>query len=408
MARCSSDGVLAWGSCLPGCSKAIVHYVSTGIPPRSQDTPPHDSIVAEADLLLLTALTEEAQVAASVLGEVAVLRETVKGVRTYDYKTKKGVYRVAAASAHQMGATPMGVFLTRILGHCRPRCAALVGIAAAVDPSAVSVGDVPFASQVYSYDDIAVQDGILSFRNSGFQVDPAMRTGAGELRLGPENYVPWQVDCRNIISKVVGVLDQLRRKQIVAPKDLGSPHLVVDVSGSGPFLLRDNDFRDSLRKRQDIPGHHKIKVDSPVHPKLVSAEMEAHGFMRAAHELGMPAAILKGISDDGDQAKAELEKQTGGFFRAYACSNAVLAALHILSLSYLPKVCCGGSSYPSTSQDGMNQASIDHSAGPIAEYERLMHDLSRLRRAGLETEIYHEAQRKIVKLMMEDPRRRQP
>ena len=62
--------------------------------------------------------------------------------------------------------------------------------------------------------------------------------------------------------------------------------------------------------------------------------MEAHGFMEACHQKEVPACVLKGISDLGDTGKATLEEQSGGFFRAYACSNAVLALLSLFLASF--------------------------------------------------------------------------
>jgi hypothetical protein len=41
--------------------------------------------------------------------------------------------------------------------------------------------------------------------------------------------------------------------------------------------------------------------------------------------------VIKGIGDDGDEGKAELERKPGGFHRVFACSNAVLAAVHVLA-----------------------------------------------------------------------------
>ena len=58
--------------------------------------------------------------------------------------------------------------------------------------------------------------------------------------------------------------------------------------------------------------------------------MESHGFMQAAHQKQIPAIVLKGISDAGDAHKRALEKATGGFHRTYACSNSVVALIHLL------------------------------------------------------------------------------
>ncbi len=286
------------------------------------------------DLLVLTALTEEAQVVRAVLDAVAHPVQSHNDLHLYEYFGKGDkAFSIAAACAHDQGAVDMGVFASPLLERLRPRSASLVGIAALVDKSVVEVGDVPFAIQVISYDDIAVEDGALTFRTDGFQVDPYMLAAAGELRTSPDSYAPWQKSSLEIISRVVDVVNQLRSKPMTIPELVRAPHIVTGITGGGPFLLRDAGFRDALKqsaKDGGLPKYRSIPVTNSVHPKLVSAEMESHGFMRAAHKYNIPASVLKGISDDGNRAKARLEKKTGGFFRAYACSNAILAALHAL------------------------------------------------------------------------------
>lgn len=286
------------------------------------------------DLLIVTALTDEAQVVRAVLDTFAQPIAD-RPIRRYRYSRGDGSpLEIGIASAHQMGAVSMGVFAASLFENLKPRSTSLVGIAAAVDQSAVDLGDVPFSSHVIAYDDIAVEGGTLRFRTEGFQVDPLMRRAAGELRVSQESYAAWQEDCLRTIKPVLSALRKLRRQQVALYPVTNAPHLIVDVTAGGPFLLRDQDFRDSLKDSRQLrtPLPNTIRVESPVHPKLVSAEMESHGFMRAAHEYGVPATVLKGISDLGDPNKRKLETDTGGFFRAYACSNAVVSLLHIVAL----------------------------------------------------------------------------
>jgi len=287
------------------------------------------------DMLLVTALTEEHQVVTAVLEELATPAGQATGdnYQLYDYDAGEGrVYRVATASAHQMGAVKMGVFAAPLFSGLKPACAALIGIAAAVDTEEVDLGDVPFSSHVVSYDDIKVADGVLTFRDEGYQTDPKMRKAVGALRTSAKTYRPWQDDCEKVLTRIIPKLNVLRRGTITEPEERAAPsHLLVAVTGGGPFLLRDADFRNSLKYgATTIPAATQIRVEDAVHPKLVSTEMESHGFMNAAHECGVPASVLKGISDVGDREKARLEKETGGFYRAKACSNALVAALHIL------------------------------------------------------------------------------
>jgi len=295
--------------------------------------PSVESTEKDIDLLIATALTEEAQVVSAVMSRVAKEHHKRGHAIVYEYPLGDGTAaRVATASAHQMGAVNMGVFIAPLLNDLRSRSTTLVGIAAAIDAGEVALGDVPFASQVLSYDDIAVETGTLTFRTEGYQVDPRMRHAVGALRTSLAAYAPWQEECLALIDSVIEDVSRLRRRAVKRPEPMERPHLIVGATAGGPFLLRDRGFSDSLRehpKERELAGA-RIGVAAPVHSKLVSAEMESHGFMRAAHEHGVPATVIKGISDVGDQEKARLEKETGGFYRAFACSNAVLAALHIL------------------------------------------------------------------------------
>ncbi len=287
------------------------------------------------DLLIFTALTEEGQVVEAVMAEVARRRDAVGDLTLYDVCWPDGrTAVVATACAHHLGAVNMAVFAAPRLKDFRPRSATLVGIAAAVDTKDVALGDVPFASEVLGYDDIAVESSTLSFRTSGFQVDPRMLRAAGALRISRTTYQPWQDDCVRHIHRVVDEVNAGRRGSIQKPTVIERPHLQSGIVAGGPFLLRDRNFRDALRRHpteQALAGKSPVSVAGPVHPKLVSAEMESKGFMAAAHDTGVPATVIKGISDDGDERKAELEQKTGGFYRVFACSNAVLAAVHVLA-----------------------------------------------------------------------------
>jgi hypothetical protein len=238
-------------------------------------------------------------------------------------------YIIATASAHAQGTNPMAVATGSWLESIDPGSAVLVGIAAAVKTKGIELGYVPFVEQVVGYGDIAIEAGKLTFRSSGFQVDAKMRVSAGQLRSAPEPYTAWQKECRSVINTIIPMINSMRAAKVVSPvpADVPDPHLIVGVMGSGPFLPSE------IAETTISAG---ISVGGPIHPKLVSAEMEAHGFMEACHQKEVPACVLKGISDLGDAAKAALEEQSGGFFRAYACSNAVLALLHMLRQSPRP------------------------------------------------------------------------
>ena len=139
------------------------------------------------DILLLTALTEEQQVVEQVLQLRASYRgqagEPPERVNVYAYPPDADrPYHVATASIHQMGAVPMAAKAPRLLKAVRPEAAVLLGISATTVPGTIGLGDVPVASQVIEYDDIAAAQGEFTFRSDGYQVDPRLRDAAGALQ----------------------------------------------------------------------------------------------------------------------------------------------------------------------------------------------------------------------------------
>lgn len=244
----------------------------------------------------------------------------------YEYEVAGCSYLIATACMQDMGGVAMGVFATALFNNgIRPASAVLVGIAATIKRDDVSLGDVPVASDVFTTDNIRVENGRFVFRTQGFPVDNRMRLAAGSIRETPQQHGLWRSRCHEVISKVVEELNGsgLRRTKILVPSDVELPHLLLEVGAGGPFMIADAEFGEALR------------IGSPqmeaVHPKLAWVEMEANGFMKAASVAEVPASVIKGISDAGDAEKAKLEKSTGGFFRAYSCSNSVVALLHLLA-----------------------------------------------------------------------------
>jgi nucleoside phosphorylase len=281
------------------------------------------------DVLMLTALTEEQQVVHAVLQRysrrLGEYGNPPNQVTLYDFQANNATnYLIACACMHDMGVEAMSAFATALLtSGLRPSVAALVGIAAAAHDD-IDLGDVPIASQVYSAGDIQVRDGRLTFRPQGFQVDHRLKMAAGAIREDTDRHKRWRLECRAVIEHVVQALNEsgLRPHAMSVPSDLRLPRLVVEVGAGGPFLLKDANFARALREGSATVDY--------VHPKLSWVDMEAHGFMKAAHAINVSAIVMKGISDRGDAEKGVFEHKTKGFYRAYACSNAVVSVVHLL------------------------------------------------------------------------------
>ena len=286
------------------------------------------------DLLIVTALTEEQQVVHAVLGitatEVGSTGDLPRRLTLYDFEAgDAGTYRIGAISRRDMGAVAMTDLMADILASgTRPACAVLVGIAATTDPAEAKVGDVPVASAVFSADDIKVKEGRFEFRPAGYPTDSLMRAAAGAIRERGGLHSRWRTACRDLVPRVLDELNRhgLRAKPITVPDGgFDLPRMLVEKGAGGPFLIADAKFSEALRKGD--------RFIAPLHPKVVWAEMESHGFMYATSTRNLPAIVVKGISDGGDADKERLEKETGGFFRVYACVNSVLSVLEMLRQS---------------------------------------------------------------------------
>jgi len=285
--------------------------------------------IANVDVLILTALTEEQRVTRSVLSSLSRPAGEHGAIPTrvslYQFMSRESeTYLIATACAHDMGGVAMSTFTASLLdvGGIRPTCAILTGIAASIQPDLASPGDVAVASEVYAGDDVKVADGKIAFRPHGYQVDRQLRLAAGHVREDPERHTRWRTHCIETLKSIITDLNGCDRTQVVTPAAPLAPMLLVGPGSAGPFLIADREFAVALREGSPTVG--------PLHPKLVWAEMEAHGFMRACSEREVPASVIKGISDCGDSDKSVLERSLGGFYRAAACSNAVVAILEML------------------------------------------------------------------------------
>ena len=92
---------------------------------------------------------------------------------------------------------------------------------------------------------------------------------------------------------------------------------------SGPTVGAAPAFKDWLKTRDR---------------KYLALEMETGGLMAAVYEQADPkrTLILRGISDDGDEHKEELDKMGEGAFRRYAMHNAIQLLWRFFDAGILP------------------------------------------------------------------------
>jgi nucleoside phosphorylase len=236
---------------------------------------------------------------------------------------RTGSYTIAASSDFQMNGDRMAQFATDFFRDARPHAAILLGIAASVKVNNAPLGDAMVADHIFSYANVAAVGDKQSFRKAGYPVSAALRRAAEGITTRSDDYLAWRRRCASEILADVAELNKNRRadQHAVVPAALEPPMLNTATLASATFLLRSAEFRDALVELVD--------------EKIEWAEMEAFGFMEAAHVHDVKAIVIKGISDLGDENKTTIERETHGFFRLYAIGNATRAAVATLALGPL-------------------------------------------------------------------------
>ena len=116
----------------------------------------------------------------------------------------------------------------------------------------------------------------------------------------------------------------LRKRKAFAPLLEDGQRLLVGPVACGPIVGAAPSFVDWL-KRQNRQS--------------LALKMESGGVLAAVFEAADPARtlVLRGVSDYGDERKAELDQTAGGVFRRVAMNNAIGMLNSLLSADGLPR-----------------------------------------------------------------------
>jgi nucleoside phosphorylase len=237
------------------------------------------------------------------------------GNRFYRFErtTSLASYSCIATWAGEMGPEKAALVTERLIELWKPETVVNLGIAAAIDKD-LRVGDVLIATQVDNY----LHRARAVPSNSGI--------GFG-LQWGGQVY-PCSQDLLNAIRNFQFAHFQEYRKwrrrnadrfrQFVAPEhrarllQLGLVHKqVIYAEGhlaSGPIVGASRQFREWLKERDRA---------------FLGLDMEAAGVLTALFARANPrrSIVLRGISDYGDERKADLDQVGGGALRRYAMCN---------------------------------------------------------------------------------------
>jgi nucleoside phosphorylase/TolA-binding protein len=275
------------------------------------------SASTECDVGIIIALKEEFRELAAFVGQCVIERDVELGHHyygfTYPFGTPDGL-RCVATMIGDMGPVRAALATERFITSRKPSLLIMVGISASLHRDLLA-GDVFVATQVDLFLDSgkAESDGIEPFElRPGGSVYRAPRDIVDAVRnfefAAQAAYGVWRSKCEQNWESVGDPVtrDALRAKGFV--RDI--PVLEECQLASGPLVGASTAFSAWLRRRER---------------QFKALDMEAGGAMVAASERSDPKrmVVVRGISDFGDDRKAEFDAFGQGLLRRYAMRNAL-------------------------------------------------------------------------------------
>jgi nucleoside phosphorylase len=216
-----------------------------------------------------------------------------------------------------------------VLRQYGPETLVWLGIGAGIDKD-VKVGDVVAATAVESYAQDAkavAAEGPLkfAFQDAGQSYRPNEDL-VNEVRNFPfahaEAFADWQRGAWERLQDEVpkDVLGPLVESRLVGQ----CPAIHEGPMASGPFVGATKEFCDWVKT---------------MNRKFLILEMESGGFLAAVSAATLPAhsLVLRGVSDYGDERKAQLDRIGQGVLRRYAMANAAGLLWKLLEAGVLPR-----------------------------------------------------------------------
>ncbi len=318
--------------------------------------------LSSMDVGIVIALREEfAEFYNEIKTRCKAFRDEETGRYYYQFEhtsmDSKDQYRCIATFAGEIGLVKASLITQRLISQWRPRTLVMLGIAAALSKD-VRIGDVVIASQVDAYleNSKAIpatgRDGyVFSFSGEVYRSSSDLLNTIRNFEFAHgEFFQDWQARCTQELHQFLPkeILEQLTaRKRLRDQVQMFDGHLA-----SGPTVGAALDFKDWLKTRDR---------------KYLALEMEAGGLMAAVYDQADPkrTLVLRGISDDGDEHKEELDKMGEGAFRRYAMRNAIQLLWRFFNAGILPS----NRSRDSPMSSG-SEATTPTSRNPVAKVEQ--------------------------------------
>jgi nucleoside phosphorylase len=320
------------------CQRAIGSFPEVPAEPSPGAAPAESggssTCTAGVDVAIVIALEEEfRELFAEIGSRCQAVDDQSTGRSFYSFEQPssdpKRPYRCVATFIGQMGHPKAALVTEKLVSSWSPATVVMLGIAGGIDKD-LSVGDVVVPSTVDSYADRG--KAVPAKRRKGFNIQ-----FAGEVyRCSPdlinrlqhfefskaEAHARWLQTCAAHLQSLV---PQHQREQLAEAKLLRrTVALRTGHIASGPFVGAAKPFLDWLKGRDRT---------------YLALDMEAGGLMAAVSEKVdlTRTLILRGISDYGDERKAELDKVRDGALRRYAMRNTFSLLWALLESDCLPR-----------------------------------------------------------------------
>lgn len=212
-----------------------------------------DAVPAErADLLVVTALTEEYDAVLSAFNQEAIEPSTLATL----IDDKKSPWKVRVLNLNEMGSVGSALKTADAMRRTKPTHVILVGIC----------GGIPERS---NYTDVIVPKSVIYYEPSKTTPD-GIRNGFATFNL--------DYSARNQISAIARAFEDIT----VLAED--------QVMACGEKVIADQNTRDAL---------------TSVHRKIAAIDMESYGVVRAAEVRNTPVTVIKSVCDLADSDKSD-------------------------------------------------------------------------------------------------------
>lgn len=289
----------------------------------------NENTIGKCELLLLIALREEFEELFQLFPEMKPIPDPEHGGSDFIFSIpcENCQINVVARLVGSMGIAEAQLAADRALTKWKPKVIINIGIAASLHND-LKLGDVLVADQVDGYDAnlkaVPNDEGSWSLQHRGtvFHGDHHLLEHVKQFQFTHRNlYNSWRSSSRDIQHELIPQVDIMKLKSQQVIGDL--PSLDIGHLASGSIVGAASKFTNFLKSRDGT---------------LRALEMEASGMARSAAKRTQPISwlVIRGISDLGDERKANFDSTGDGGLRKLAMRNATNLMIALLESGLLP------------------------------------------------------------------------